>query len=100
MLKLGFEPEKVFLFCKKSFLPELLAGMFLVYFFTVSEFSESAYQTTHLLFVITVALALLVAAFFRIMPVMAAVSIIYVSYIVISAERYLYGEDYIFFCRI
>ena len=96
MLKLGFEPEKVFLFCKKSFLPELLAGMFLVYFFTVSEFSVSAYQTTHLLFVITVALALLVAAFFRIMPVMAAVSIIYVSYIVISAERYLYGEDYIF----
>lgn len=96
MLKSGFEPEKIFLFCKKTLLPEFLAGMFLVYFFAVSEFSESAYQTTHQLFIIAVALSLLIAAFFRIMAVMTSVSVIYISCIIISAQRYLYGEDYIF----
>lgn len=96
MLKLKFEPEKIFLFCKKTFLPEALAGLFLVYFFTISEFSESAYQTTHTLFVVAVALSLMVSVFFRVMSVMAVVSIVYISYIVISAQRYLYGEDYIF----
>ena len=70
--------------------------MFLVYFFAVSEFSESAYQTIHQLFIIAVGLSLLIAGFFRIIAVMASVSVIYVSYIVVSAQRYLYGEDYIF----
>lgn len=96
MLKLGFEAEKIFLTCKKTLLPEFLAGMFLVYFFAVSEFSESAYQTIHQLFIIAVGLSLLIAGFFRIIAVMASVSVIYVSYIVVSAQRYLYGEDYIF----
>ncbi len=96
MIKAGFEPEKIFQFGKNSLLPEFLAGMFLVYFFAVSEFSESAYRTIHTLFISAVALSFLISAFFRVMSVTASVSVIYISYIVISSQRYLYGEDYIF----
>ncbi|MCM1323490.1 MAG: hypothetical protein NC218_04950 [Acetobacter sp.] len=96
MLKLGFEPEKIFLFCKKTLLPELLTGGFFIYFFTISEFSESSYNNIHTFFITATLSALLIAIYFRIMSVITAVSVIYISYIVISAQRYLYGEDYVF----
>lgn len=96
MLKVGFEPEKILLFSKNALFSMFLTGAFFVYFFTLSEFSESAYHTMHMLFIITVAVSLLIAAFFRVLSVVAVVSVIYVGSIVVAAQRYAYGEDYIF----
>ncbi len=96
MKRLGFEPEKILLFSKNTLFPVLLVNMFFIYFFVVSEFSEKTYHTIHSLFIITSALAVLVSAYFRIFSVLMAVSILYISSIVISGERYMYGEDYVF----
>lgn len=96
MLKLGFEPEKIFIFSKNSLFSIFLTGAFFVYFFTLSEFSESTYHTIHLLFIITTILTLLCAAGFRILSILMAVSIIYLGAVVVTSLRYAYGEDYIF----
>lgn len=96
MLNLGFKPEKIFIFSKNALLPIFLTGAFFVYFFAISEFSENVYHTIHSLFVITAVLSLLIAAGFKTLSILTVVSVIYTGFIVITAERYMYGEDYIF----
>lgn len=96
MLKLGFKPEKIFIFSRNALLPIFLTGAFFVYFFTISEFSESAYHTIHSLFIMTALLSLIIAAGFKLLSVLTVVSAIYTGFIVITSQRYMYGEDYIF----
>lgn len=96
MLKLGFEPEKVFEFSKSSLFPALLTGIFFVYFYSASEFSENAYSAIHFLFIIITTTVLLISACFKVLSVTAFVSIIYICHILMNACRYAYGEDYVF----
>ena len=96
MLKLGFEPKKIFTFSKNALLPLLVISVFLIYFFSVSEFSESVYHSMHALFLIISAIAILVALIGKIPSIVMSVSIIYISYLVINSMRYAYGEDYMF----
>lgn len=96
MLNLGIEPQKVFWFSKSSFLPISLVGIFLIYFCSVSEYSENTYHAVHTLFAVSVALSLCLMGYFRQAGSAMFASVIAVSYLVINAERYIYGEDYIF----
>ncbi len=96
MLKLGFEPEKLIGFNKNALFPALIIGAFLVYFFSVSEFSEERYHALHGIFLCAVGFTLLAMGYFRQLSAVMAVSVIYVSYLVINSQRYIYGEDYMF----
>lgn len=71
-------------------------AIFIVYFYSVSEFSESVYHTMHLLFLLVTAVTFLIAVFFKIPSIAMSVSIMYVSYIITNNMRYLYGEDYMY----
>jgi len=96
VLKIGFEPEKIFLFSKNSILPLGIMGCFLVYFFCISDFSEGLYQSTHTLFLVITILTCILSIVFRIPCTAMSSVIVYVSYIVINGMRYSYGEDYMF----
>lgn len=96
MLKLGIEFEKIFAFSKNSLLPISIMGLFFIYFFSVSGFSEEMYAPVRRLFAVSVVLTLILASFFRQVQTLILVSVIAVSYTVISVLRYTYGEDYMF----
>lgn len=93
---LGFEPEKIFVFSKKALLSIIVTGLFFIYYFTMSEFSENVYHTSHLLFLISLLVSLSIAIIFKIFSVIAEISVVYVGFIIITTLRYMYGEDYIF----
>ena len=95
-LRVDFEPSKVLMFSKNTLLPLAILGVFLVYFFSMSEFSEEAYHSLHMAFMLIILTTILVAFFFKIPSQMLSISIIYVSYLIINSSRYSYGEDYIF----
>lgn len=96
MLKLGFEPKKIFTYSKNSLLPLVVIGIFLVYFFSVSGFSEEKYHTVHTLFLVTAGIAFVSAIYYKIPCIAISTSYIYISYIIINGMRYTYGEDYMF----
>lgn len=96
MQKSNFNLEKVFIFSQKALLPAVITGIFLVYFFAVSEFSKEAYEHIHKLFIATTALSLLCFGYFQVVSAVAAVSVVYVNTVVVNALRYACGEDYIF----
>lgn len=95
-MKLGFEPEKVLLYSKTMLLPIIVIGAFLIYFFSISEFSEETYHSVHTMF-ITISAITFVFAILRQIPSMAmSVAVVFISYIIINSTRYTYGEDYMF----
>lgn len=96
MSKFGFELGKIFAFSKNALLPLIVLCLFLVYFFSITEFSEETYHSLHLLLMLTILATLLMAFFFKIPSQILSISIIYISYLVINSSRYSYGEDYIF----
>ncbi|MBR2274163.1 MAG: hypothetical protein IJ864_05005 [Alphaproteobacteria bacterium] len=96
MLKIGFEPQKIFMFSKNTFLPVIVLGLFLVYFFSVAEFSEETYRSVHLLFLIICVMTAMAAVFFKIPYFGLSAAVIYLSYLIINNTRYVYGEDYMF----
>ena len=91
-----FEPGKVLVFSKNTLLPLIILGTFLVYFFSVTDFSESVYHSLHMGFMLTILTTLLVAFMFKIPCQALSISVIYVSYLIINNSRYSYGEDYMF----
>ncbi|MBP5698674.1 MAG: hypothetical protein J6W96_04025 [Alphaproteobacteria bacterium] len=95
-MRLGFDPYKVFIFNKNAFLPLVVIGSFLVYFFSVSDFSEETYHSVHLFFMLTSLITLIAAIFFKIPSLVLSISVIYISYLIINNTRYTYGEDYMF----
>ena len=96
MLKLELELEKIIGYNKSALFPILVLGAFLVYFFSISDFSEENYHAVHGFFVGCVGLTLLVMGYFRILSSVMMASVIYTGYLVINSLRYTYGEDYIF----
>lgn len=96
MLKLGFDTEKVFTYSKSALLPLAVMGAFLVYFFSISEFSETAYHSMHIVFLIVAILAMVVSASFKVPCITMSSFVIIISYIIINSLRYVYGEDYMF----
>lgn len=95
-MRLGFEPSKVILFSKNALLPLTVLGAFLVYFFSITEFTEETYHSLHMGFMLTILATLLTAFFFKIPSQILSISIIYISYLIINSCRYSYGEDYMF----
>ena len=65
MLKLELELEKIIGYNKSALFPILVLGAFLVYFFSVSDFSEENYHAVHGFFVGCVGLTLLVMGYIR-----------------------------------
>lgn len=96
MLKLELELEKIIGYNKSALFPILVLGAFLVYFFSVSDFSEENYHAIHGFFIGCVGLTLLVMGYFRILSSVMMASVIYTGYLIINSLRYTYGEDYIF----
>lgn len=96
MLNLKLNPEKIFTFSKSVMLPALLTGIFFVYFYAASEFSEETYHLLHYLFAAGTLLTLIVSSYFRVFTTLMSVSVIYMSYVLINILRYTYGEDYVF----
>ncbi len=93
---LEFELEKIFKFNKGAWLPITIMGAFLIYFFSVSEFSEENYQTIHASFIGCIFLTMIVMGGLKILSSVMLASVIYISYLMINSLRYTYGEDYIF----
>ncbi len=96
MINLQSGLEKMVTFNKSAIVPLFVLSLFLVYFFSISDFSESHYHIIHALFIGSVAATLLLAGYFRIMSSFMMASVIYAGYFVINNLRYDYGEDYIF----
>lgn len=96
MFSLGLNPEKVFTFSKGGVFPAFILGLFLTYFFSVSEFPNTTYQTIHIMYIVSIIIAVVGAFYFRIFSTVMAVSVIYVSGLIINSIRQAYGEDYIF----
>lgn len=95
-VKVGTGIGKIIGYNKSALFPILVLGAFLVYFFSVSDFSEENYHAVHGFFVGCVGLTLLVMGYFRILSSVMMASVIYTGYLVINSLRYTYGEDYIF----
>ena len=96
MSKLELGLEKLIIFNKNAIVPILVLSIFLVYFFSIDDFSEEHYRIIHALFIGSVGLAVVVAGYFRIISTLLMSSVIYAGYLVINNLRYIYGEDYIF----
>jgi len=93
---LGFEPEKVLLYSKTMLLPIIIIGAFLIYFFSISEFSEETYHSIHTMFVTLSAITFIFAGLRRIPSMAMSVAVVFISYLIINSTRYAYGEDYMF----
>ena len=96
MLNTGFDTNKIISHSKVVLFPSFILGMFLVYFFSLAEYSESVYQTVHNIFLGSVVCGVLLLSYFKVFGSVVSLSMIYISYFVINSMRYAYGEDYIF----
>ena len=91
MLKLELELEKIIGYNKSALFPILVLGAFLVYFFSVSDFSEENYHAVHGFFVGCVGLTLLMMGYFRILSSVMMASVIYTG-IYIRRGLYFFGR--------
>ena len=96
MINIGIKPDKVISYSKNILLPSMLLGGFFVYFYSITEYTDSTYRLFHTLFVAMVVISMLVASYFKLISSLMNVFLIYLSYIIINNMRYAYGEDYVF----
>ena len=96
MKNIGFKLDKILLYSKKIFFPALVLCAFLMYFFSITNFSDDVYHSIHATFIVITVLNLIVSSYFRVLGVFVVTAIIYISYFVINSLRYSYGEDYVF----
>ncbi|MBR5598939.1 MAG: diguanylate cyclase [Alphaproteobacteria bacterium] len=96
MLNIGIETKKIISYSKNLLLPSVVMGVFFLYFFSISAYTDSVYQCFHTLFISTVMIGLLVSVYFKLVSSVINLFLIYMSYIIINGMRYAYGEDYIF----
>lgn len=96
VINLKFKPENILLFSKNSLLPTLILGGILVYFFSISNFSDDAYQTIHSLFISMSLLTFVLSVYFHTLGITVITSLVYINYFIINSLRYSYGEDYMF----
>lgn len=95
-MKLGFEPEKVLLYSKTMLLPIIVIGAFLIYFFSISEFSEETYHSVHTIFMTTSIITFVWAILRQIPSIAMSVAIVFITYLIVNSTRYTYGEDYMY----
>lgn len=88
--------DNVLLYGKKICLPALVLCAFLMYFFSITDFSDTTYHSIHTAFIVVTILNLIMSGYLRVLSIFTVTSIIYISYLVINGLRYTYGEDYIF----
>ena len=96
VINIGIKPDKVISYSKNILLPSILLGGFFVYFYSITEYTDSTYRLFHTLFVAMVVISMLVASYFKLISSLMNVFLIYLSYIIINNMRYAYGEDYVF----
>ena len=96
MINRGLDTNKIISYSKVAMFPSFILGLFLVYFFSVTEHSESMYQTIHNIFLGCAVCGIAILAYLRVLSSVVSIFVIYVSYFVINSMRYAYGEDYIF----
>ena len=88
--------DNILLHSKKICLPAFILCAFLMYFFSISNFSDEAYHSVHMAFIVFAVLNLIASGYFRVISIFTASATIYISYLVVNSLRYTYGEDYIF----
>ena len=96
MKNIGFDISKVLSNSRNLFVPSLVISISLIYFFSISEFSDVTYKFMHNAFMVFVGVSLLLSLYLKVGCSFVSTSIIYIGYIVINNLRYVYGEDYIF----
>ena len=96
MLKLGLDTSKILAYNKTALFPAIMVCAFILYFFSISEFSDETYHSIHFAFLITAGLSFIFAVILRVPAVAMSALVIYISYLIINNQRYGYGEDYIF----
>lgn len=96
MKNIGLNLDKILLYSKKICVQALVLCAFLMYFFSITNFSDEVYHTIHAVFIVITILNLIISGYFRVLSIFAVSSIVYISYLVINSLRYSYGEDYIF----
>lgn len=96
MINLKFKFENTLLFSKNSLLPTLILGGFLVYFCSISNFSDDTYQTIHSIFIAISITTFILSLYFHTLNIAVMTSLVYTSYFIINSLRYTYGEDYMF----
>ncbi len=96
MINTKFDTNKIISYSKIALFPSFILGMFLMYFFSLSEHSDKVYQTIHNIFLGCVIGGIVVLSYLRVVSSVVSIFVIYVSYLVINSMRYAYGEDYIF----
>ena len=96
MSKLSIDTSKILSYNKAALLPAVVTCAFILYFFSISEFSDITYHSVHFAFLVMIGLSLIFAVMLRVPSIAISVSIIYISYFLINNQRYTYGEDYIF----
>ncbi len=93
---LEFELEKIAKFNRGAWLPIIIIGVFFIYFFSVSDFSEDNYHTIHASFMGCIFLTMIIMSGVKILSPVIQASIIYISYLIINSLKYTYGEDFMF----
>ena len=96
MLNTGKDIHKVMLYSKSAMFPIVILGIFLVYFFSITNYTDETYQFIHNLFISVVVLTFLASAYCKVIGSVVSIFAIYVCYLVINNTRYMHGEDYVF----
>ncbi len=96
MFKKRIDTQKVISYSKNALFPIAILSIFLMYFFSVNQKNDTAYQSLHNAFLSVSVLTLLVGIYFKVIGSVMSSLAIYIAYIVINNTRYMYGEDYIF----
>lgn len=96
MNNIGLKLDNILLCSKKICFPAFVLCAFLMYFFSITNFSDDVYHSIHATFIVVSIINLILSGYFRVLSVFTISATIYVSYLVINSLRYAYGEDYIF----
>ncbi len=96
MKNIGLDVSKIISNSRNLLMPSILVGGALIYFFSITEFSDDVYKVIHNIFIISVVSTLLISLYLKVGVTFVCTSISYIGYIMINNLRYIYGEDYIF----
>lgn len=96
MINISSKIENVLIYSKKICLPALILCAFLMYFSSITNFSDDVYHAIHATFIVITIVNLILSVYLKVFSIFTMSSITYISYLVINTLRYAYGEDYIF----
>ncbi len=96
MKNTGLNLDNILLYSKKICFPAFILCAFLMYFFSITSFSDDTYHLIHTIFIVVIIVNLFLSIYLKVYSIFAVSATIYISYIVTNGFRYAYGEDYIF----